>query len=193
MARLFPEYREEVQKKIIATAHTLFHEKGYSNTKMSEIAAALGVTKPTLYHYFDTKEKLFIAVAEHERKMLQEFIIESFTDRDFVAGATAFFDTIMEGFLKNIGPESVAIITRDDHLRQIILDDREKFIDVIAGFLAERKATGEIREDADVRILACTFNALFQGLLIYAMQGMRTDDLRLVWNSSVKGLTQKGS
>lgn len=193
MARLFPEYREEVQKKIIATAHTLFHEKGYSNTKMSEIAAALGVTKPTLYHYFDTKEKLFIAVAEHERKMLQEFIIESFTDRDFVAGATAFFDTIMEGFLKNIGPESVAIITRDDHLRQIILDDREKFIDVIAGFLAERKATGEIREDADVRILACTFNALFQGLLIYAMQGMRTDDLRMVWNSSVKGLTQKGS
>ncbi|HNQ30106.1 MAG TPA: TetR/AcrR family transcriptional regulator [Methanolinea sp.] len=193
MARLFPEYREEVQKKIIATAHTLFHEKGYSNTKMSEIAAALGVTKPTLYHYFDTKEKLFIAVAEHERKMLQEFIIESFTDRDFVAGATAFFDTIMEGFLKNIGPESVAIITRDDHLRQIILDDREKFIDVIAGFLAERKATGEIREDADVRILACTFNALFQGLLIYAMQGMRTDDLRLVWNSAVKGLTQKGS
>jgi AcrR family transcriptional regulator len=193
LARLFPEYREEVQKKIIATAHTLFHEKGYSNTKMSEIAAALGVTKPTLYHYFDTKEKLFIAVAEHERKMLQEFIIESFTDRDFVAGATAFFDTIMEGFLKNIGPESVAIITRDDHLRQIILDDREKFIDVIAGFLAERKATGEIREDADVRILACTFNALFQGLLIYAMQGMRTDDLRLVWNSAVKGLTQKGS
>lgn len=193
MARLFPEYREEVQKKIIATAHTLFHEKGYSNTKMSEIAAALGVTKPTLYHYFDTKEKLFIAVAEHERKMLQEFIIESFTDRDFVAGATAFFDTIMEGFLKNIGPESVAIITRDDHLRQIILDDREKFLDVIAGFLAERKAIGEIREDADVRILACTFNALFQGLLIYAMQGMRTDDLRLVWNSAVKGLTQKGS
>ena len=193
MARLFPEYREEVQKKIIATAHTLFHEKGYSNTKMSEIAAALGVTKPTLYHYFDTKENLFIAVAEHERKMLQEFIIESFTDRDFVAGATAFFDTIMEGFLKNIGPESVAIITRDDHLRQIILDDREKFLEVIAGFLAERKAIGEIREDADVRILACTFNALFQGLLIYAMQGMKTDDLRLVWNSAVKGLTQKGS
>ncbi len=193
MARLFPEYREEVQKKIIATAHTLFHEKGYSNTKMSEIAAALGVTKPTLYRYFDTKENLFIAVAEHERKMLQEFIIESFTDRDFIAGATAFFDTVMEGFLKNIGPESVAIITRDDHLRQIILDDREKFLDVIAGFLAERKAIGEIREDADVRILACTFNALFQGLLIYAMQGMRTDDLRMVWNSAVKGLTQKGS
>jgi len=193
LARLFPEYREEVQKKIIATAHTLFHEKGYSNTKMSDIAAALGVTKPTLYRYFDTKENLFIAVAEHERKMLQEFIIESFTDRDFVAGATAFFDTVMEGFLKNIGPESVAIITRDDHLRQIILDDREKFLDVIAGFLAERKAIGEIREDADVRILACTFNALFQGLLIYAMQGMRTDDLRMVWNSSVKGLTQKGS
>lgn len=190
MARLYPEYREEVRKKIIATAHTLFHERGYLNTKMSDIATALGVTKPTIYNYFDTKENLFIAVAEYERKMLQGFIVESFEDRDFLAGAAAFFDTVMEGFLKNIGPESVAIITRDDNLKEIIMDDREKFLELIAGFLSERQAIGEIRKDADVWVLACTLNALFQGLLIYAMQGMNIDTLRTVWNAAVRGLTQ---
>lgn len=190
MARLYPEYREEVRKKIIVTAHALFHARGYTSTKMSDIAAALGVTKPTLYHYFDTKENLFVAVAEYERKMLQGFIVESFEDRDFLTGATAFFDTVMEGFLKNIGPESVAIVTRDDHLKEIIMDDRKKFLEVIAGFLSERQAIGEIRRDVDVRVLACTFNALFQGLLIYAMQGMNVDTLRTVWNTTVRGLTQ---
>ncbi|MGV8129626.1 MAG: TetR/AcrR family transcriptional regulator [Methanolinea sp.] len=190
MARLYPEYREEVRKKIIATAHTLFHERGYLNTKMSDIATALGVTKPTIYNYFDTKENLFIAVAEYERKMLQGFIVESFEDRDFLAGAAVFFDTVMEGYLKNIGPESVAITTRDERLRSIIMDDRQKFLDMIAGFLAERQETGEIRKDTDVRVLACTFNALFQGLLIYAMQGMDKEELRTVWNSTVRGLTQ---
>lgn len=190
MARLYPEYREEVRKKIISTAHTLFHERGYLNTKMSDIATALGVTKPTIYNYFDTKENLFIAVAEYERKMLQGFIVESFEDRDFLAGAAAFFDTVMEGYLKNIGPESVAITTRDERLRSIIMDDRQKFLDIIAGFLEERQETGEIRKDADVRVLACTFNALFQGLLIYAMQGMDKEELRTVWNSTVRGLTQ---
>jgi len=190
LARLYPEYREEVRKKIIATAHMLFHERGYLNTKMSDIATALGVTKPTIYNYFDTKENLFIAVAEYERKMLQGFIVESFEDRDFLAGAAVFFDTVMEGYLKNIGPESVAITTRDERLRSIIMDDRQKFLDMIAGFLAERQETGEIRKDTDVRVLACTFNALFQGLLIYAMQGMDKEELRTVWNSTVRGLTQ---
>jgi len=75
-------------------------------------------------------------------------------------------------------------------LRSIIMDDRQKFLDMIAGFLAERQETGEIRKDTDVRVLACTFNALFQGLLIYAMQGMDIEELRTVWNSTVRGLTQ---
>ena len=191
MARLYPEYREEVQKKIIAAAHDIFHEKGYTNTKMSDIADSLGVTKPTIYNYFDTKENLFVAVADYERKKLEELIIGSFEGRDFVSGAAVFFDTVMEGYLGNIGPESVAIVTRDEKLRAIILQDREEFLLVITRFLAKRQAKGEIREDADTRILACTFNALFQGLLIYAMQGMEIDELRQVWNNTVRGLTKK--
>ena len=191
MARIYPEYKEEVRKRIVAAAHEIFHEKGYANTKMSDIAVAMGVTKPTIYHYFDTKENLFVAVAEFERKKLEELIIESFSERNFVDGAAIFFDTVMEGFLGNVGPESVAITTRDEKLKSIIVNDREEFLKVVTGFLAIRQKNGEIREDADVRVLACTFNVLFQGLLIYAMQGMDLDELRLVWTSTVRNLTVK--
>jgi AcrR family transcriptional regulator len=191
VARLYPEYREEVQKKIVAAAHDIFHEKGYSSTKMSDIAVALGVTKPTIYHYFETKENLFVAVAEYERKRLEQLIIESFAEKDFVAGAAVFFDTVIEGYLGNVGPESVVFITRDENLRSIIIRDREEFLGVIACFLAERQKKGEIRVDADPKVLACTFNALFQGLLIYAMQGMAIEELRTVWNSTVSNLTKK--
>jgi hypothetical protein len=59
---------------------------------------------------------------------------------------------------------------------------------VITGFLARRQKNGEIREDADVRILAITFLALFQGLFIYAMQGVDIGELRLVWNNTVRHL-----
>jgi AcrR family transcriptional regulator len=191
VGRLYPEYREEVRKKIIAAAHEIFHKKGYTNTKMSDIAVSLGVTKPTIYNYFDTKENLFVAVADYERKRFEELILESFEERDFISGATVFFDTVMEGYLGNVGPESVAIITRDEKLREIILQDREEFLAVIARFLARRQERGEVRPDADVRVLACTFNALFQGLLIYAMQGMDVDELRTVWISTVQNLTKQ--
>jgi AcrR family transcriptional regulator len=191
VARLYPEYKEEVRKRIVATAHHVFHEKGYTNTKMSDIADALGVTKPTIYHYFDTKENLFVAVAEFERRKLEELILESFSGRDFLTGSTIFFDRVMGGYLGNIGPESVAITTRDDNLKAIIINDREEFLKVITRFLAERQKNWEIREDTDVRVLACTLNALFQGLLIYAMQGMDIEELRTVWISTVRNLTQK--
>ena len=188
MARLYPEYKEEVRKKIIAAAHEIFHKKGFTNTTMSDIAESLGVTKPTIYHYFDTKESLFVAVAEYERRILGDLILASFQDRDFLSGASVFFDTVMKGYTGNIGPESVAIVTRDENLRSIILKDREESLSVIASFLAKRQVSGEIRQDADVRLLACTFNALFQGLLIYAMQGMDIGELRLVWNNTVQNL-----
>ncbi len=191
MTRIYPEYREEVRKKIVAAAHDIFHRKGYANTRMADIAVALGVTKPTIYNYFHNKEDLFVAVAEYERRLLEELIIDSFAGRDFAEGAGIFFDTVMEGVLGNIGPESVAIITRDEDLKTIVLTDREEFLKIIAGFLLERQKAGEIREDADVRVLALTFNALFQGLLIYAMQGMDIGQLRLVWNTTVRDLTRK--
>ncbi|MBP1928896.1 AcrR family transcriptional regulator [Methanolinea mesophila] len=192
MARIYPEYKDEVRKRIVVAAHDIFHEKGYANTKMSDIAVAMGVTKPTIYNYFDTKENLFIAVAEHERRLLEELILQSFSGRDFVEGAGIFFDNVMGEFLSHIGPESVAITTRDENLKSIIVTDREEFLKVVAGFLAERQKAGEIREDVDVRVLACTFNALFQGLLIYAMQGMDIDELRTVWNTTVRKLTRIG-
>jgi AcrR family transcriptional regulator len=191
LTRIYPEYKEEVRKKIVAAAHDIFHKKGYANARMADIAEALRVTKPTIYNYFHNKEDLFVAVAEYERRLLEELIIDSFTGRDFAEGAGIFFDKVMEGILGNIGPESVAIITRDEDLKAIVLADREEFLKVIAGFLLERQKSGEIREDADVGVLALTFNALFQGLLIYAMQGMDIGQLRQVWNSTVRNLTKK--
>ncbi|MCE1248952.1 MAG: TetR/AcrR family transcriptional regulator [Firmicutes bacterium] len=43
---------------ILEKALELFSSYGYDSTGVQEIASAAGVTKPTLYHYFGSKEKL---------------------------------------------------------------------------------------------------------------------------------------
>ena len=50
---------ENIEQQIIACAHRLFVEKGYVNTSMSDIAAAVGITRPAMHYYFRTKERLF--------------------------------------------------------------------------------------------------------------------------------------
>jgi AcrR family transcriptional regulator len=46
------------REAVIRTAARAFDERGYHNTSLDDIAAALGVTKPTVYYYVPNKEQL---------------------------------------------------------------------------------------------------------------------------------------
>lgn len=52
----------DVETKIIEAARNIFLKKGYNETSMEEIAAAVGLTRPALNYYFRKKERLFQAV-----------------------------------------------------------------------------------------------------------------------------------
>ena len=49
---------------IVRTAAALFSSHGYTSTSIREVAAAVGLSKPGLYHYFPTKEAIFEEIAE---------------------------------------------------------------------------------------------------------------------------------
>lgn len=51
-----------MENKIIEAAKETFLKKGYKETNMSDIAAAVGLTRPAMHYYFRTKERLFQAV-----------------------------------------------------------------------------------------------------------------------------------
>lgn len=51
-----------LEERIIEVAKSLFMEKGYSDTSMSEIAEKVGINRPGLHYYFRTKDKMFNAV-----------------------------------------------------------------------------------------------------------------------------------
>ena len=46
--------------RVLATAADIFSRRGFRATSMNEIAAAVGLSKPTLYHYFRSKEELLV-------------------------------------------------------------------------------------------------------------------------------------
>ena len=56
----------EKHRQILAGAATAFAQDGYEGASMSRIAACAGVSKGTLYNYFDGKAELFAALIAHE-------------------------------------------------------------------------------------------------------------------------------
>lgn len=83
--------KEERPAEILAAALKIFAEKGFTATKLDEVAKAAGVSKGTIYLYFDSKEAIFKAVvveyvlpkiseaehhAEHYNGPIKDFLIQ---------------------------------------------------------------------------------------------------------------------
>ena len=68
--------REVKRDAVIRAAAHAFNRKGYHNTSLDDIAAALEVTKPTVYYYVTNKEQLlfecFLAGVEQIRAAFRE-------------------------------------------------------------------------------------------------------------------------
>jgi len=58
------EAHTAAQTRIIDTALALFSERGIAGTSLQMIADAIGVTKAAVYHQYQTKEGIVLAVAE---------------------------------------------------------------------------------------------------------------------------------
>jgi AcrR family transcriptional regulator len=72
MKRLPPDQRRAV---IVEAAGRLFGERGYDGTRLADVAAAAGVTKPILYRHFADKERLYLALLARHRDDLDRFVV----------------------------------------------------------------------------------------------------------------------
>lgn len=55
---------KDKKQQILEAAETLLHKYGYSKTSLDDIAKEAGLGKGTIYYYFESKEEIFIAIAE---------------------------------------------------------------------------------------------------------------------------------
>ena len=89
--------RKQKQEDIISTAERLFFSKGYDEVSMNDIAKDVGMSKATLYLYFDNKDSLFFAVVLRGVEIMKSLIetemenVEKGIDKVF-AYRNAYFD-----------------------------------------------------------------------------------------------------
>jgi len=149
---------QETRERILATALTLFAERGYARVSIEEIAEAAGVTKGAVYHWFTDKDDL--------GRELQHELYERFAARaqlhvapgdDIVANMRRAFGAYVDA----LGDERAARFFLRDAWVIPALDaggrkDHEHAVALVRDVLAEAMARGEIVEldpDALARVL----------------------------------------
>ena len=79
-AKTFENLPEEKKQAILSAGILCFGRSGYDKTSISEIAKEAGISKPAVFHYFGTKQDLFLYLIKYVRKELEAVLIEGTED-----------------------------------------------------------------------------------------------------------------
>src|SRR5882757_2211692 len=107
--------RQRRRKAIVLAAGAAFNREGFHNTSMDELAAALNTSKPTLYQFFENKQKLLYAchqlAMDHGEQALALARRHRGTGREKLA---IYCRRYMQGVMDDFG--SCAVLTNVDAL-----------------------------------------------------------------------------
>lgn len=87
------------ENKIIQAAEKVFGKVGFHNAKMEDIAAEAGITKVTIYSYFQSKDNLYLAVIYNAFQALTEIFYSAIDEN---RGNNGYHSTlaIFDGFFQ---------------------------------------------------------------------------------------------
>jgi AcrR family transcriptional regulator len=91
---------ERYRRELLAQCLSLFAEKGFGAVTMRQIAASLGVSTGTLYHYFPNKESIFVQLVE---EYCSKDVAQFFAQAPTAATPEARLQHVMAFFLANYG------------------------------------------------------------------------------------------
>lgn len=144
-----PKGRRRRQQLYDAAAR-LFAAKGYHGASLQDLANKLGLSKSSLYHYFDSKEELLYRLLdEYISQALEE--IESFCAEDLTPKEKlARFMRFYTGFYAGDQARLILLVNEVDKLapkRRRVLEAKERrYLEALKGILADLKAQGLMKD-----------------------------------------------
>lgn len=156
--------------ELLDAALRTFARRGYANTRLEDVAASVGVTKGTIYHYFATKEELLLRAIDHYHEQafrpLEKVIRER---RGPVSATIRLFLRRAFGALDD-GKLSVLVLLAQGLASEVpeaynrwLAKGPVRGWQLLATLIEAGKKSGEFRVDADGEIIART---TISGLLL---------------------------
>src|SRR5437762_12044218 len=148
------------RQELTRIAARLFAERGYQGTSLSDLAAQLGVQKPSLYHHIASKEDLLWEVAWEGAEAFHG----SLDAVPAEASATERIRLALRGHLAVVATQldvATVFVREWRHLqgerRERFVAERRRYEERIRDLFREGVEGGELRTDHDVATAALLF------------------------------------
>jgi len=160
--------------EILEAALTIFVKKGYSEARMDDIVHEIGLSKGALYHHFQSKRDLFIALIEHwmdqysplgtgvkmsakpSREIIQH--IARFTTRLFQRNPNWFL----------VEPEIWSFSNRDDEIKELSSQLYTRVLSELEAIIDRGIKYGEFK-NVNAGTIAMSIMTSLHGMMWFAM------------------------
>ena len=169
-------------------AARLFWERGYEGTSIADLTQAMGITPPSLYATFGSKEELYrqaleFGVARESRRRME--VLQG--DMPMDAALAFYLDDVAEGITDPAKPRGCMISTAVLHhaeeteaVAREVAGRREASMLAMKARFDRAVAEGELPPATDVDALARFYGAVVQGMAAQACDGASTEVLKRV-------------
>lgn len=144
------------KSQILEAALYVFSEKGYTQTKIDDIVEYSGISKGGIYTYFDSKEALFIEIANQRlllrRNLFDALKIEMGVNVTYSQLFKNYFLRVLEGLKQ---PETQAIarfsfefwstLSKEKHIKSLAYDRYQSFFKDLSTVIEQGIESGEFR------------------------------------------------
>jgi AcrR family transcriptional regulator len=182
--------------KVLERAMGLFWRQGYEGTSLADLTRELGLTRPSLYAAFGSKEGLFLKALDlyETRAGYRQAALTAPT-------AAAYARALLEGAADLHGDKrnppgclgvqgALVCAPQSDSIRKELIRRRKIGESNILDRLKRAKAEGDLPPDADPADLARYLSIVIYGITIQAAGGATRKELRSAAELALRGWPQ---
>jgi len=172
----------------LEAAMLLFWRKGFAATSMSDLCDAMGISSPSLYAAFGSKEALYLEAVEYYARTIGppvwDKLAEGATARAGIENLLiAWTESLPKSratpagcmaLLAAVGDEWPATIVR------VVKKVRLEMLGTLRSRLETAVAKGELTASTDIDGLSRFYLSVFQGMAVQAKDGATSAELRAV-------------
>lgn len=180
---------ENIKDKILKGASKLLQERSFSKISIADIAREAGITKGSIYYYYNSKEDLLYDVADGYLELLFHDLTVWVEDKEKDTSLPRFLHYVFQRGVEDPGKSlrlhlTLEAIAGNKKLREKLLRRYLMFKNILSEKLQERKP------GSDGEYEAWTIIVMVDGLLIQSLLGNPDIDIDKYIDNTVGKLKQ---
>ncbi|MDC6266180.1 TetR/AcrR family transcriptional regulator [Lysinibacillus fusiformis] len=191
--------KEQTFQKIIEVAYVMFAEKGFEKTSLAMIAAEVGISKPAIYYYFQSKDQLITYLFDELYKVIQQDVAVdykklsrvNFKEKLLELGYKSIEVQGKDPYFNKIFNQYILLAARDESYKKQLVELETSFLTSFVEVLQYGVRLGVLEDTPNIEAKAQMLALVYDNIGNFMLTGNQLN-YRAIWKEAVHSVIQGG-